>query len=174
MNFHLWELNFNHFGYFCLLIVYSFLNGINTLQWYQYIQGRQNKGGHPLCPFARKRQRKVPSMSKSDLIVTNIAISVNKSALSVQKSAIFSLKKCPFSPKSGLSVQKSALTVQKEPLQFKKVAFQSVVKCPVEDFPSCPSDLPAPLHRTWPSNYIPLVLCYLKTCWYTMWSCDMV
>ena len=57
-------------------------------------------------------QRKVPSMTKSDLIVTNIAISVNKSALlvnksalsvqksalSVQKKCIFSPKKCPFSP----------------------------------------------------------------------------
>ena len=31
-------------------------------------------------PFVKGGQRKVPSMTKSDLIVTNIAISVNKSA----------------------------------------------------------------------------------------------
>ena len=63
-------------------------------------------------------------MIKNDLIVTNIAISVNKSALSVQK--------VPFS-------------VRKVPFQSKKVPFQSFVKCPSEDCPPCPSDLPAPL-----------------------------
>ena len=51
-------------------------------------------------------QRKVPSITKSDLIVTNIAITVqksallvNKSALSVQKKVPFQYKKCIFSPK---------------------------------------------------------------------------
>ena len=43
-------------------------------------------------------QRKVPSMTKSDIIVTNIAISVNKSALLVNRSALsVNIKKCPFS-----------------------------------------------------------------------------
>ena len=61
-------------------------------------------------------QRKVPSMTKSDLIVTNIAISVNKSALLVDKSALSvqsSLsvqKKCIFSPeKCSFSMLLSAL-----------------------------------------------------------------
>ena len=50
-------------------------------------------------------QRKVPSVTKSDLIVTNIAISVNKSALVVNKSALSVHK-------STLSVQNSTLSVQ--------------------------------------------------------------
>ena len=60
--------------------------------------------------MAKWGQRKVPSMTKSDLIVTNTAISVNKSAFSVQK----------------------------VPFQSKKVPFQSVDKCPSEDWPPLP------------------------------------
>ena len=63
------------------------------------MQGRRNRGG-------KGGQRKVPSITKSDLIVTNIAITVqksallvNKSALSVQKKVPFQYKKCIFSPK---------------------------------------------------------------------------
>ena len=70
-------------------------------------------------------QTKVPKMTKSDLIVTNIDFSVNKSALSVNK--------------SGLSVNKSALSVKKVPSQSQK-------KCPFSQ-QKCPSDLPAPLSR---------------------------
>ena len=70
---------------------------------------------------------KFNSYKKSALIVTNIAISVNKSALLVNKSA--------------LSVQKLLIQSKKVPFQSKKVPFQSVVKCPSEDWPPCPSDL---------------------------------
>ena len=65
------------------------------------MQGRRNRGGGD-----KGGQRKVPSITKSDLIVTNIAITVqksallvNKSALSVQKKVPFQYKKCIFSPK---------------------------------------------------------------------------
>ena len=54
---------------------------------------------HALCHGGEQRGlRKVPSMTKSDIIVTNIAISVNKSALLVNRSALsVNIKKCPFS-----------------------------------------------------------------------------
>jgi len=94
----------------------------------------------------------VPSMTKSDLIITNIAISVNKSALFVNKSAPQSnkvptqSKKVPFQSKnSAISVQKSALSVKK------KVPFQSVVKCPSED---CPGVLRVDIYWT----YLPTFL----------------
>ena len=48
-------------------------------------------------------QRKVPSIAKSDLIVTNIAIPDNKSALSVKKKrkkVAFQSKKCPSEDRS--------------------------------------------------------------------------
>ena len=63
-------------------------------------------------------------MTKSDLIVTNIAISVNKSALLVDKSA--------------LSVQSSLSVKKKVHFQSRKVLFQYVVKCPSEGCPSWP------------------------------------
>ena len=44
---------------------------------------------------AKGGQRKVPAMIKSDLIITNIAISVNKSALSVNESDL-PVEKVPF------------------------------------------------------------------------------
>ena len=81
-------------------------------------------------------QRKVPSMTKSDLIVTNIAISVHKSALLVNKCALSVQKKCPLSPKndffhkSALLVNKCAVSVQKKcPFSPKKCLF-SPKKCP--------------------------------------------
>ena len=46
------------------------------------MQGRRKRGG------GKGGQRKVPSITKSDLIVTNIAITVQKSALLVNKSAL--------------------------------------------------------------------------------------
>ena len=82
------------------------------------IQGRRNRGARwnrPL-PFVRGDkggQRKVPSMTKSALIVTNIAISA------------FSLKKCPFSH-------------QRCPFRLSALFGLSalfVLKCPSEDYP---------------------------------------
>ena len=78
------------------------------------IRGARTGGGG-----GKGGQRKVPSMTKSDLIVTNIAIAVNKSALSVQKKCLFSPKEYPFS--------------------FKKCPFSLLLNAP------CPSDLPVPL-----------------------------
>ena len=69
------------------------------------MQGRRNRGG-------KGGQRKVPSITKSDLIVTNIAISVNKSALLVNKSALSVQKSALSVQKSAFSVQKSALSVR--------------------------------------------------------------
>ena len=76
----------------------------------------------------------MPSITKSDLIDTNIAISVNKSALSVQKKCPFSPKKCLFQPK-------------KVPFQSKKCPFFSPLLSALlkTALPPCPSDLPAPL-----------------------------
>ena len=77
-------------------------------QYYLCVQGGGGKGG----------QTKVPKMTKSDLIVTNIAISVNKSALWVNQKSALSVNK------SGLTVNKSALSVKKVPSQSKTAPFQ--------------------------------------------------
>ena len=75
-------------------------------------------------------QRKVPSMTKSDITVTNMPsqqkcpLFVNKSALSVQESTL-SVKKVPFQTK-------------KCPLSPKEMPFQYSVTCPSEDWPCLP------------------------------------
>ena len=69
---------------------------------------------------------KKSAINDQNLIITNIAISVNKRALLVNKSAL-SVQT------SALSVQICAFSVQKSAISVKKVAFQSVVKCPTED-----------------------------------------
>ena len=64
-------------------------------------------------PFVRGGgQRKVPSMTKSALIVTNIAIPVNKIALLVNKSALSVQWSAHSVQKKAFSVQKSALSVR--------------------------------------------------------------
>ena len=71
------------------------------------LQGRRNRGG------GKGGQRKVPSITKSDLIVTNIAITVQKSALLVNKSALSVQKKVPFQYKKvHFQSKKSALSVR--------------------------------------------------------------
>ena len=60
--------------------------------------------------WVQEGQNKVPPMIKSDLIATNIAISVNNSALCVNKNAL-SVNK------SVLSVNNSGLSVKRLPSQ---------------------------------------------------------
>ena len=83
-------------------------------------------------------QRKVPSMTESDITVTNMPsqqkcpLFVNKSALSVQESTLSVKKKCRFRPKSALSVQK-------------KCPFSTLLRALLKTVPACPSDLPVPM-----------------------------
>ena len=78
------------------------------------------KGGQASLPFVRgegqRSQRKVPSMTKSDLIVTNIAISVNK--VPSQSTKVPSMtKSAPLVTNNiAISVNKSALLVNKSTL----------------------------------------------------------
>ena len=65
-------------------------------------------------------QRKVPSITKSDLIVTNIAITVQKSALLVNKSALSVQKKVPFQSKKVLFQSKKCLLSPNSAFQSKK------------------------------------------------------
>ena len=75
---------------------YECLKLVFTTGGSMYNQRRRNREGQggALCQAG---QRNVPSMNKSDLIVTNIAISINKSALLVNKIA--------------LSIQRSTISV---------------------------------------------------------------
>ena len=87
-----------------LITLYVCVSSANII----YVSKGGGKGG----------QTKVPKMTKSDLIVTNIAISVNKSALWVNQKSALSVNK------SGLTVNKSALSVKKVPSQSKTAPFQ--------------------------------------------------
>ena len=84
---------------------FSEIYNISRLRYTLYLSHLRHLK-YPHCQ-KKKRKRKVPSMAKSNIIVTIIAISVNKSVLSVQKKVAFLSKNVPFQPKKrALSVQK--------------------------------------------------------------------